>query len=158
MAPLLARAGSGLRLDIPDDWTLLDDKELAVAWRTPAGAVAFASLHPEPAHVGPETLEDHISDLRLLAASRGGGLVACSLDPVLGVLGLTLEPRPDGQLAAVARALLPAASGHLQLGVVADGAGSSGDGPGRDPFGFDYAPVAPLPGTALGHAPWPFLK
>lgn len=153
MAPLLARAGSGLRLDIPDDWTLLDDKELAVAWRTPAGALTFASLHPESAHVGPETLEDHIADLRLIAAARGGGLVACALDPVLGVTGLTLEPRPDGQLAAVARALLPAASGHVQLGVVADGVGSTGAG--RDPFGFDYAPLAPLWGPGLHHAPWP---
>lgn len=153
MAPLLARAGSGLRLDLPDDWTLLDDKELAVAWRTPAGALAFASFHPEPAHVGPETLEDHTADLRLIAAGRGGGLVSCALDPILGVLGLTLEPRPDGQLAAVARALLPAASGHVQLGVVADGVGATG--PGRDPLGFDYAPPAPLWGPGLTHAPWP---
>ncbi len=157
MAPLLARAGSGLRLDLPADWTLLDDKELAVAWRTPASAVVFASFHPEATHLGPETLEDHIADLRLIAAARGGGLVACGLDPVLGVLGLTLEPRPDGQLAAVARALLPSAGGHVQLGVVADGVGSAGPitGEGRDPFGFDYAPVTPLPGTGLGHAPWP---
>src|SRR5688572_9835054 len=83
----------GVRIDVPADWTQVEDRTLAAVWRTPRDVLVLASHLPEPAMADPSMLEDYRMDLRLVAAARKGGLVACEVHPgALGVVGITKEP------------------------------------------------------------------
>lgn len=136
----------GPRLDVPAEWRLLEDKELAAVWRTPRDVLVLVAFLPEAIVVDEKVLDDYRHDLRLVAAARGGGLLACDLDPKLGVVGLTKEPKPRGEgTSAIGRALLPCPQGHLAISVVAhegDAPGPRDDGAaGKDPYGFVYETI-----------------
>ncbi len=148
--PAVVAGAFGVRLSVPEDWTLAQDQTLAAVWRTPAGDLVLAAHLPEPIVVDAATLEDYRQDLRRIAAARGGGLLGCELHPKLGVVGVTKEPRPgSGGVTVVGRALVPTAQGHLALTVVAHEDGPAGareaaaPGAGRDPYGFQPPGAAP---------------
>lgn len=148
----------GLALDVPPEWRQVQDEDLAAVWRTPSGALVLASHLPEPVVVDPALLDDYRMDLRLIAASRGGGLVACELHPTLGVVGLTKEPATGGRgVAAVGRLLAPTVQGHLALSIVAYGAEDTlardegvDAAAGADPYAFRYE----APPEAEDVKPW----
>jgi uncharacterized tellurite resistance protein B-like protein len=150
----------GIALDVPAEWRHVQDEDLAAVWRTPNGALVLASHLPEPVIVDTSLLDDYRMDLRLIAASRGGGLVACELHPTLGVVGLTKEPATGGRgVAAVGRFLAPTVQGHLALSVVAFGGEDTlardegvDAATGADPYGFRYE--APPAVVAAGLTPW----
>lgn len=139
----------GLQIDLPADWTQVQDEGLAAVWRAPDGVLVLVSHLPEQVVVDPDLLEDYRMDLRLIAAARGGGLLGCELHATLGVVGLTKEPAASGGpgVTIVGRAIAPTTQGHLAISVVAHGGeealvrdGSAGAGGGGDPFGFRYDP------------------
>lgn len=151
----------GVRLLVPDGWAQVQDEVLAAVWRAPDGTLVLASHLPEQVVVEPALLDDYRLDLRLIAAARGGGLIACELHPTLGVVGLTKEPAAGGRgVAVVGRALVPTSQGHLALSVVATGgeaallrdAGRDPAG-GADPYGFQ--PEAPVTEDGFTPAAWP---
>ncbi|MCO5170734.1 MAG: TerB family tellurite resistance protein [Planctomycetes bacterium] len=151
----------GVRLTVPDGWRQVQDEVLAAVWRAPDGALVLVSHLPEQVIVDPALLDDYRLDLRLIAAARGGGLLACELHPTLGVVGITKEPATDGPgLVVVGRALVPTSQGHLAVSVVATGgaealARDAGRDPasGADPYGFQPEPAAARAGFAP--AAWP---
>lgn len=142
----------GPKVDVPPEWRLLEDKELAAVWRTPRDVLVLVAFLPEAILVEERVLPEYRHDLRLVAAARGGGLLACDLDQRLGVVGVTKEPKPRGEgMSAIGRALLPCPQGHLAISVVAH----EGDAPGArdaedravdattgaDPYGYVYEAV-----------------
>lgn len=146
----------GVRFELPADWKQVQDEDLAAVWRTPDGALVLISHLPEQVVVDADLLDDYRMDLRLIAATRGGGLIACDVHPTLGVVGLTKEPASGGRgVAVVGRALVPTSRGHIAVSVVAYGgeealARDGGVDPraGADPYGFRYDPPAAHAGFA----------
>jgi uncharacterized tellurite resistance protein B-like protein len=148
----------GVRIDVPPGWEQVEDRTLAAVWRTKEGVLVLASHLPEQVIADPSMLDDYRMDLRLVAAAREGGLVACEPHPTLGIVGLTKEPSTGlPGIAVVGRALTPTSQGHLALSVVAQ----AGDdarardaglppGAGADPYGFRFEPAA----TTDGFTPW----
>ncbi len=166
----------GIQIELPAGWEQVQDEDLAAVWRTPDGALVLISHLPEQVVVDPDLLDDYRMDLRLIAATRGGGLLACDLYPTLGVVGLTKEPwsgeprSGEGSsggrgVAVVGRALAPTSRGHLALSVVAyageeaaardqgPAPGGAGAPEGADPYGFRYD--APPSQGGFTPAAWP---
>ncbi|MBL4848277.1 MAG: hypothetical protein JKY65_22390 [Planctomycetes bacterium] len=159
--PRAADGRWGVRLAIPDHWSVLEDEDERSSWDC-GGLAATLERWPQDVFVDGFLLSDFRQDLRLLAAERSGGLVACELRPGLsGVWGLTKEPHRRAEAGATYRAhlLIPTASGTLCLGalahetqpagvreaaVIKQAKSSSSHDPSSwsgDPYGFDYSPA-----------------
>ena len=161
--PRAADGRWGARLCVPSKWTVLQDEDERSSWDC-GGLAATLERWPENVFVDGFLLSDFRQDLRLLAAERQGGLVACELRPGLsGVWGLTKEPQRRAGVGATYRAhlLVPTESGTLCLGALAheqppagtreaailrQAISSESHDPSawsRDPYGFDYDRPAP---------------
>lgn len=118
---------AGVRLPLGAEWTLDRSSDAGApreeTWRGPAGLTLRAGLSAHPVLVDPFLLDDHRQDLRLIAAARGGGLIAC--EPALegrAVQGLIKLPRAVGRLEVRVEAhlLVPLEEGHLWLVLAAE--------------------------------------
>lgn len=158
--PQAADGRWGARLRIPPKWAVLQDEPDRASWDC-GGLAATLEHWREDVAIDGYFLEEFRQDLRLQAALRGGGLVACELRPGLsGVWGLTKEPQRRAETGATYRAqlLVPTARGTLCLGALAHEAPPTGQreaslsqpeqARGRDPYGYEYpASEAAAPGA-----------
>lgn len=159
--PRAADGRWGARLQIPSEWSVLEDEPERASWDC-GGMAATLERWPEDVFIDGFLLSEFRQDLRLQAGLRRGGLVACELRPGLsGVWGLTKEPqrRREAGITYRAQLLVPTASGTLALGALAHEAPPTGQreaalsgdskrprNPGRDPYGYDYT-LAPPEGS-----------
>jgi len=143
----------GAKLQIPAEWSVLQDEPDRASWDC-GGMAATLEHWREDVAIDGYFLEEFRQDLRLQAALRGGGLVACELRPGLsGVWGLTKEPQRRAKTGSTYRAqlLVPTARGTLCLGALAHEAPPTGkreaslssadQAQGRDPYGYEYFPA-----------------
>jgi hypothetical protein len=157
--PRAADGRWGARLRIPPEWSVLQDEPDRSSWDC-GGMAATLEHWREDVAIDGYFLEEFRQDLRLQAALRGGGLIACELRPGLsGVWGLTKEPQRRAKTGTTYRAqlLVPTARGTLCLGALAHERPPAGEretslskpeqARGRDPYDYEYrANDAPAPG------------
>lgn len=158
--PRAADGRWGARLRIPAEWGVLQDEPDRCSWDC-GGMAATLEHWREDVAIDGYFLAEFRQDLRLQAALRGGGLIACELRPGLsGVWGLTKEPQRRAKTGSTYRAqlLVPTARGTLCLGALAHEIPPVGEretslskpeqARGRDPYGYEFLPSeAAAPGS-----------
>ncbi len=140
-----------LELDFtpPPGWWPAEQTATVKAWSSRQNDRVRLEFHPYPVSAEPEALETYRHDLRLVAATRGGGLIECEMDSRLGVTGVIKYPGPSGSMVYQALALCPVAGGHVEVLVTTLEAFTSSTraellagqvpaGKPADPYGFVY--------------------
>ncbi|MCA9795198.1 MAG: hypothetical protein KC910_25490, partial [Candidatus Eremiobacteraeota bacterium] len=133
-----------LDFQAPPGWWPVDETASSQHWTTRHSDRVSLEYRPLPLSLAPELLDIYRHELRLLAATLGGGLLSCEFTPH-GLLGAIKYPLEHGLVYRLHQ-LVPVAEGHFELTYMAAESVSSqprsrvvaAPGPPADPYGFTY--------------------